>query len=134
MERQKRKSRGGAAAVEFAMVAPLLFLMVWGCIELTRYNLMKNVTYHAAFESARIGVKPGATVEDIIAEATFQMKYVCDECTVTVTPSEIDMNTAEITVSVQVDIRQQGLVAVQYFDNPILEASFTIRRDNVSPY
>ncbi|MDG2014344.1 MAG: pilus assembly protein [Pirellulaceae bacterium] len=131
--RQKKK-RSGAAAVEFAMVSPFLFLMVWGCIELTRYNLMKNVTYHAAFESARIGVKPGATAEDIIEEALFQMKYVCDECTVIVTPSEIDMNTDEITVAVQVDIRQQGLVAIQYFDNPILEASFTIRRDNVSPF
>ena len=95
---------------------------------------MKNVTYHAAFEAARIGVKPGATVEEVIEEVEYQMKYVCSDCEVFVSPDTIDQNTEEINVVVQVDIRDQGLVMPQYFSNPILEASFTIKRDNVSPY
>lgn len=134
----KPKKRGrktqAAAAVEFAICAPLLFMVAWGCIELTRFNLMKNVTYHAAFEAARIGVKPGATVQEVIAEANYQMKYVCNECEVLVTPDTIDQNTDEINVTVRVDIREQGLVIPQYFSDPILEAAFTIKRDNVSPY
>ena len=129
-----RKKVTAAAAVEFAICAPLLFLVAWGCIELTRFNLMKNVTYHAAFEAARIGVKPGATVEEVIEEVEYQMKYVCSDCEVFVSPDTIDQNTDEISVVVQVDIRDQGLVMPQYFSNPILEASFTIKRDNVSPY
>lgn len=129
-----RKKVTAAATVEFAICAPLLFLVAWGCIELTRFNLMKNVTYHAAFEAARIGVKPGATVEEVIEEVEYQMKYVCSDCEVFVSPDTIDQNTEEINVVVQVDIRDQGLVMPQYFSNPILEASFTIKRDNVSPY
>lgn len=129
-----RKKITAAATVEFAICAPLLFLVAWGCIELTRFNLMKNVTYHAAFEAARIGVKPGATVEEVIEEVEYQMKYVCSDCEVFVSPDTIDQNTEEINVVVQVDIRDQGLVMPQYFSNPILEASFTIKRDNVSPY
>ncbi len=126
--------RIGATAVEFALCAPLLFVVTLGCIEMTRYNLVKNVANQAAFEAARIGVKPGATVQEIIDEARFQMKYVCENCTVDVTPSVIDSSTDEITVVIQVDIREQGWVTPQYFDDPILEAAFTIKRDNVSTY
>ncbi len=129
-----RHKRIGATAVEFALCAPLLFVVTLGCIEMTRYNLVKNVANQAAFEAARIGVKPGATVQEIIDEAKFQMKYVCENCSVDVTPSVIDSSTDEITVVIQVDIREQGWVTPQYFDDPILEASFTIKRDNVSTY
>lgn len=127
-------NRKGAAAVEFAICVPILFLVTWGCIELTRYNLVKNVANQSAFEAARIGVKPGATAQEVEDEARQQMRFVCDECAVVVTPSVITSNTDFITVDIQVDIRDQGLLIAQYFDDPILEASFTIRRDNVSTY
>ncbi len=130
----RRSNRTGAAAVEFALCVPLLFAVALGCIEMTRYNLVKNVANQAAFEAARIGVKPGATAQEVIDEAKYQMKYVCDNCTVNVTPTVITSATDEITVVVQVDIRQQGWVTPQFFDDPILEASFTIQRDNVSTY
>lgn len=126
--------RNGAVTVEFALCLPLLLLVAFGCIEMTRYNLVKKVAVQAAFEAARIGVNPGATVQEVIDEAKFQMKYVCDDCTVDVTPSEITSSTDEITVVIQVDVREQGWVTPQYFDDPILEASFTIRRDNVATY
>ncbi len=127
-------NRAGAAAVEFALCVPLLFLVTWGCIEMTRYNLVKNVAHQAAFEAARVGVKPGATVQEIEDEAQRQMQNVCSECTVDVTPGVITSNTETITVNVQVDIRSQGLLLLRYFDDPILEASFTIRRDSVATY
>ena len=131
---QRENDRAGAAAVEFALTVPLLFLVAFGCIEMTRYNLLKNVAHQAAFESARIGVKPGATVQEVIDEAKDQMKYVCSDCVVQVSPTEITSNTDEITVVIQVDIRQQGWITPQYFSDPIMEAVFTIRRDNVSTY
>ena len=127
-------SRKGATAVEFAISVPILFLVTWGCVEMTRYNLVKNVANQSAFEAARIGVKPGATAQEVEDEARQQMKFVCDDCEVVVIPSVITSNTDFITVEIQVDIRDQGLLIAQYFDNPILEASFTIRRDNVATF
>ncbi len=127
-------NRRGATAVEFAICVPMLFVVALGCIEMTRYNLVKNVASQAAFEAARIGVKPGATAQEVIDEAMFQMRYVCNDCSVVVTPSVITSNTDRITVEIQVDIREQGWLTPQYFHDPILEAAFTIRRDNVQTY
>lgn len=129
-----RRRRTGAAAVEFAISVPILFLVAWGCVEITRYNLVKNVVTQAAFEAARIGVKPGATVQEVIDEAKSQMRFVCMSCNVDVIPTEITPSTDKITVTIQVDVREQGWVAPRYFDDPILVGSFTIRRDNVATY
>ncbi len=134
MDRGLGGNRKGAAAVEFAICVPILFLVTWGCVEMTRYNLVKNVANQSAFEAARIGVRPGATAQEVEDEARDQMKFVCDDCDVVVTPSVITSNTDFITVEIQVDIRDQGLLIAQYFDSPILEAAFTIRRDNVATY
>lgn len=129
-----RSNRKGATAVEFAISVPILFLVTWGCVEMTRYNLVKNVANQSAFEAARIGVKPGATAQEVEDEARAQMRFVCDDCDVVVTPSVITSNTNFITVDIQVDIRNQGLLIARYFDDPILQASFTIRRDNVATF
>lgn len=126
--------RQGATVVEFAICVPMLFVVSLGCIELTRYNLVKNVANQAAFEAARMGVKPGATAQEVIDEATYQMRYVCNNCSVFVTPTVITSSTDRITVVIQVDIRDQGWLTPQYFHDPILEAAITIRRDNVQTY
>ena len=64
------RSDRGAAAVEFALVLPLLILLVFGIIEFGRvYNLYLAVT-HAAREGARIASVrngTGATDEEIKA-------------------------------------------------------------------
>jgi hypothetical protein len=127
-------TRKGATAVEFAICVPMLFVVALGCIEMTRYNLVKNVACQAAFEAARIGVKPGATAQEVIDEANSQMRYVCRDCSVVVIPDVITSRTDRITVVIQVDIRDQGWLTPQYFHDPILEAAITIRRDNVTTY
>ena len=48
-----RKSEKGAALVEFAIVAPLLLLLVFGIIEFGRAYNAQNTLTHAAREGAR---------------------------------------------------------------------------------
>src|SRR5688572_19641791 len=63
--RSCRRNRRGAAAVEFAVVAPVLFLMVFGMIEYGRAVMVQQVMVNAAREGARSGVLDGATATDV---------------------------------------------------------------------
>lgn len=47
--------RRGAAAIEFALVAPVMLLMVSGVIEWGRYTNQQQVVLHAVREGARMG-------------------------------------------------------------------------------
>jgi Flp pilus assembly protein TadG len=53
--------RRGAATVEFAIVAPLLFLLVLGMVEFGRMMMVQQILTNGAREGARKAVLPGAT-------------------------------------------------------------------------
>gem|GEM_PF-611441 len=59
-----RITRQGAAAVEFALVAPLFFLMVFGMIEFGRMIMVQQVITNASREGARVAVLDGKTSAD----------------------------------------------------------------------
>jgi Flp pilus assembly protein TadG len=52
-----RSRRRGAAALEFAIVAPVLVLLVFGCVDLGR----SIATYIIVSNAARVGAEYGAT-------------------------------------------------------------------------
>lgn len=56
-----RRNRAGAAAVEFAIVAPLFFLFVFGIIEFGRMVMVQQVITNASREGARVAVLDGTT-------------------------------------------------------------------------
>ncbi|MFB3737360.1 MAG: TadE/TadG family type IV pilus assembly protein [Candidatus Velamenicoccus archaeovorus] len=51
--RERIKSQRGAAAVEFAIIAPLLFMLIFGIVEFGLVWSQKNVYVGAAREGAR---------------------------------------------------------------------------------
>ena len=51
-----RRNRRGAAAVEFAVVAPVFFLLVFGLIEFGRMVMVQQVITNASREGSRIAV------------------------------------------------------------------------------
>lgn len=57
--------RRGAAVVEFAVVAPLFFLIVMGIIEFGRLAMVQQVITNAAREGARIAVLDGSTAAQV---------------------------------------------------------------------
>ena len=54
-------SRRGAAMVEFAIVLPMLLLMILGIIEMGRVMMLNQITTNACREASRRAIIPGMT-------------------------------------------------------------------------
>lgn len=57
--------RRGAATVEMAVVAPVIFLLVIGAVEFGRVMMVSNVLTAAAREGARVAIVPGGSNTDV---------------------------------------------------------------------
>ena len=62
-----RKHRRGAAAVEFAIIAPIFFLLILGMIEIGRGVMVQQIITNASREGARLAVLPGTTASEVTA-------------------------------------------------------------------
>jgi len=96
--------RAGAATVEFALVAGILFMFIFAALEFSRVNSIRNTTEIAAYEGARAAVIPGGTPANAVAATNRWL------ATVGVTPAEVTVTPAVIapeTESVKVRVRVQ---------------------------
>lgn len=62
-----RKHRRGAAAVEFAIIAPVFFLLILGMVEIGRAVMVQQIITNASREGARLAVLPGETNANVIS-------------------------------------------------------------------
>ena len=101
--------RRGVLTVEFAIVAPLIFLLFLGGLELTALNFARQTAGNASYEAARKLIIPGGTVAQAQAEGLRQMNIVGlgsgATCTVVDAPT-----TATATVSVPATNVSWGLM------------------------
>ena len=67
-----RKNRRGAAVVEFAIVAPVFFLLVFGMIEYGRMVMVQQILTNASREGARFAVVQSTNnttaVQDVVTD------------------------------------------------------------------
>ncbi len=105
-------SRRGATAVEFAMTAPLVFLLLFAALELSHANMVFNTTEAAAYEGARQGIVPGASAADCVtaAERILAISRIRG-ATVSVTPADLQTNTNTLTVTITVPYAANTVVA-----------------------
>ena len=104
-KRNRTESRRGATAVEFVITAPIFFLVLFGALELSRANLIRNSCENAALEGARRGILPGATAQNCRDASETLLDIVrIQDYNVTVDPSTITDQTEQVTVTVQVDL------------------------------
>lgn len=93
------RKRRGALTVEFAIVAPLIFLLFVGGLELASLNFARQTLGVAAYEGARKVIIPGGTAAQGRTEAVRQMSLVGlsngANCTITETSTSV---TATVTV------------------------------------
>ena len=68
--RRRRPSRRGASSVEFAVVAPVLFAVVLGIIEVGRGLMAIHMLNNAARACCRVGVIEGKATSDINTAVT----------------------------------------------------------------
>lgn len=65
--------RRAVAAIEMAMVLPVLFLLTFGCIEFGRAMMVCNVLTTAAREGARAGALPNGANSNVITAVTDEL-------------------------------------------------------------
>jgi Flp pilus assembly protein TadG len=121
--------------VEFAIVAPLFFLLVFAMIEYGRMVMVSQIITNASREGARQAVLDGATnseVENAVDE--FLEMSSIQGADVETVPS--DISTAvygdAVTVSVTVDFNEVSwLPSPMYLGGQQIKASTVMRRESV---
>ncbi|MEM8946422.1 MAG: TadE family protein [Planctomycetota bacterium] len=130
--RHKRPQRRGATVVEFAIVAPVFFLLLLVSFEFSRLNVIRHTADNAAYEAARIGMVPGATAAEAVAEANRIMNITGARGTrVTVNPANLGPDTTQITVTVDVPMDQNGIVTPAFTSGQTMTSQATLRAERV---
>jgi len=114
-----KKNRKGTSSVEFAVVAPVLFLTIFSCIEFSRFWVAETYVESAVFQTARDLSVFGARLDEGRPFAANVLATVgIDEFEIEITPSndgalqtEIDDTTTLIEVTVSVPSSELSLVS-----------------------
>lgn len=130
---RRRPDREGATMVEFAIVANVMFLMVLTCIEFARLNMTRNLMQDAAYFAARHAVVPGATAAEAIAEAERIMGSMLTNG-YTVQVSELNAESEEIEVTVEVDLHAVALFAPNFLPNTTISTTANMRTERYSGF
>jgi Flp pilus assembly protein TadG len=118
--------------VEFALVAPLLFLFFFSALEFCRVAMIRHTADNAVYEGARIGIIPGATAAQVRQEAEQILNSLgLSTFDVRVTPGKIEKDTRQVTVSVEVPLDGNSFVPNQFVGGRTIERQLTMRREGI---
>ncbi len=131
-----RKQRRAAAAVEFAIVAPLFVMLVFGMIEYGRMIMVQQIITNAAREGARRAVLDTSTPETIengvrgYLESCSIRATGNDKQHVTVTiPNTLPESGEEVTVAVSMSYDHVSWMPAFFLEGRTMAASSTMRRE-----
>jgi Flp pilus assembly protein TadG len=130
--RRALKNRKGAAMVEFAIVAPILFLFFFAAFEFCRVNMIRHTADNAVYEGARVAIIPGATAAEAEAEARLILNSLgLTNVTVTVTPGTIRRETEEVTVRAEIPLDQNSFIPASFTSGQSVDRELTMTREGV---
>jgi len=128
-----RRKRLAAAAVEFAVVAPVFLLLVFGMIEYGRMVMVYQILTNASREGARAAVLDGATTSSVTTSVN---GYLTDAfisgATVTVSPNPPSgaQYGDPVTVTVSIPFTQVSwLPSPMYLGSRTLTSATAMRRE-----
>jgi len=123
-----RSSRSGSVAVEFALVAPFLFLFFFAGFEFCRVAMIRHTADNAVYEAARRGIIPGATSGEVRAEAERVLSTIgLSQYTLDVQPRTITDDTESVTVQVQIPVEPNSYVPARFFVGQEISRELTMR-------
>ncbi len=116
-----------------AIVAPILFIMLFAAIEFCGMNVQRHTADNAAYEAARRGIVPGATAADCEDVANRIMATVgAQNITVDVVPPNIFDTTEQVQVTVTVPVVNNGWITPIFFDDSdTIVARATMLREEI---
>ena len=125
------RPRSGVTSVEFALTLPILLLMLFGMIELTRLSNIGGISRNAAYIGARHSTVQGSTAGDVSDRVNEYLdKLGVQEYTVSIDPPLLDETVLEATVTVEVPLNaNNGFGMTQYVSGKTASVSITRSRD-----
>jgi len=110
-------SHSGMVSVEFALTAPILFLLIFGAIEFTRANMLMHTTSLAATEGARRAIVAGATSSDVDQAVRAELSNIgITNADVFIDPAVITADTEVVAVGVGVPVdSSNGYLIPRFF-------------------
>lgn len=102
----------GAAAVEFAIVFPLVLIFFIGIIAVSQAFILRDLSQLAAYEGARAGTILDATSEDIRTETERVLTSMrVQGAEITIEPTQLTNSTPRVRVTVRIPIADNAWVA-----------------------
>ena len=128
------RRRRGAAVVEFAIVVPIFFLMVFGMIEFGRMVMVHQLLAGAAREGARQAIVNGATagdVEQTVRDYLTSTSVDGQAASVSVTPDPATASTGEaVTIETGIEFEKVSWLPAPFFLQDLtLNAASTMRHE-----
>lgn len=128
--------RHGAAAVEFALIAPLMLLFTFGMIEISRMMMVKNAATQASREGARVAVLPGSESADVRTRVQEELTLMSiDVATIELDPEIISNAPPGSNVTVRVRVNPDDVSWVPSFLTftiPEISATSVMRRESTN--
>lgn len=123
-------NRRGVTTVEFVLVVPIFFTMLFAGIEFATIGTIRATSHNAAYEAARVLVVPGAVASDGVNEAERIMSIVgVNTLTVTTSPAVIRDDTREVTVNIAIPYANNAVFTPWFVGNVTLQSSCTLRTE-----
>lgn len=127
-----KNQRNGAAMVEFAIIAPLLFFLFFASMEFCRVAMIRHTADNAVYEGCRVGILPGATNAEVQAETQLILNSLAlTNAGISVTPAVIDKDSDEVTVRVVVPLDDNSFVPNQFVAGRSVTRELTLRREGI---
>lgn len=119
--------RLGATAVEFALVAPLFFMLIFAILEFGRFMMLRNTADNAAYEGARVAMSHGSSAQAGQDAAELLMQSIgAQNVTTTVTPNVIDENTPAVNVTVSLPFNDNAYLPPLFANGATITGSCTL--------
>jgi Flp pilus assembly protein TadG len=132
--RRCARRRRGAVVVEFAIVAPLFFLLLFASVEFARMNMMRHAADNAAYEAARHAVVPGGTSAEATTRAnTLLGVFGFQGAIVTVNPTSLDDDDQSVTVTVDLPVNENAWIFPRFTGNMSVRGKSTLRTERYRP-
>ena len=130
-KRHKRNSRRGATTVEFAMVAPILFLVVFFIFELARLMLFSgnvNTAMLVGLRKATIASSTSAEVDELIRSEL--RRFGITEAQISLTPTELTPEDRTVRIDIDVPISANNGLVLSQIGKQSVQRSIVSDREN----
>ena len=131
-----KSDRTGTTALEFAVAAPVVFLVIFGCIEITRMSLLLNLAQDACYDAARHAMVEGATTSEATARAQQVLAlFGTRNATIQINNGAgITSTSTHVQVSISIPMRDNAYVLKYFYTNRFINASIRLKVERYNGY